>query len=859
MTRSRELTWENFRATVFVKGQQRVHRVHDHPLIELFGDGVTNRIGIVLQLDREGPIPEALSKLAVIDATILCEHDDFFLKLATQVIPVQRQFYHFAIAVAERVVVEKRSAVEAVQLELQSFTELFQEKAILGVERQIGLIGELIFLERLIEIEGPRAIDSWLGPFGEPHDFRISTREFEVKTTVSPRRLHTIHGLEQLIPQLGCSLHLVSVLLGPPGAGDGFSLADKVATLSRQFEPELRQAGEFRSALESCGFRETDSAQYRRRFTMRRPIALVPVDHSFPAISREVVERALGPLASRVGSIQYDVDVDGLECEEGTEKFHGGDADSLSLADKNMSSSLERIQTALGAMGQSGPRSLIPYLEKPGPDFDTASGEELRGTLDMLLSIEPNGPARLLFSNLLRSWDNTKDAAWIAGTTRNTAQRRRRIHELLKSSPDLQKRIDNLLPYYHLDEPLIIAEGHLDWYRTQAGVRDYYWSEYVRYLGEHRDGESCSTESPSNHTRAIVECVADPESKVAYAARGLVMGYVQSGKTANFIGVAARAADAGYRLIIILAGTWNILRNQTQRRFDKELLGKELLRNDETYSLRPPPDWGEFLEHGAEPVELGQYTWQRLTRPDIDFQRLKAAIDNLEFEKSNKAAPIFDPSNLHALPVKLLVIKKHSGFLHNLVKDLGLIRTRLQDLPTLIIDDESDQAGLNTVRPKQNAPGEVERSKTNLRIVELLKLFPRGQYIGYTATPYANALVNSEDPVDLFPRDFILPLYRPQGYMGISDFFDPDTAYEDLQKDDYSQSEIAHIRRVESATGDDDADLKAALCSYVLAGGIKLYRLSSDPARYKAEHVRHIRCSSTHLSEKEKWPPSLGG
>src|ERR1035437_5958816 len=224
-------------------------------------------------------------------------------------------------------------------------------------------------------------------------------------------------------------------------------------------------------------------------------------------------------------------------------------------------------------------------------------------------------------------------------------------------------------------------------------------------------------------------------------------------------------------------------------------------------------------------MQLGRSTWQRLTRPDIDFQRLRAAIDNLEFEKSNKAAPIFDPSNLHTLPVKLLVVKKHSGILQNLVKDLGLIRTRLQDLPTLIIDDESDQAGLNTVKQTRGVPGEVKRSQTNLRIVELLKLFPRGQYVGYTATPYANALVNPDDPEDLFPRDFILPLDRPQGYMGISDFFDPDTAYDDLRKDDYTQSEIAHLRRVERTIGEDDTDLKVALRSYVLAGGVKLYRL----------------------------------
>src|SRR5206468_5700310 len=123
-----------------------------------------------------------------------------------------------------------------------------------------------------------------------------------------------------------------------------------------------------------------------------------------------------------------------------------------------------------------------------------------------------------------------------------------------------------------------------------------------------------------------------------------------------------------------------------------------------------------------------------------------------------------------------------------------LIRTRLTDLPTLIIDDESDQAGLNTVDPRRALTATKERSKTNLRIVELLQLFPRGQYVGYTATPYANALVDPDDPEDLFPRDFIVSLDRPRGYMGVSDFFDPTTDYDDLKHGDYSQSEIAFIR-----------------------------------------------------------------
>jgi hypothetical protein len=504
-----------------------------------------------------------------------------------------------------------------------------------------------------------------------------------------------------------------------------------------------------------------------------------------------------------------------------------------------MDSLLERIEMALAAMGPGGPRDLRAYLEQPGPDFQKATSVEIDEIINLLLSTDPNHPARLRFSNLLRSLDNAKDARWAADTPRNTAARRKQIHELLRSGQGLEARIDALLPFYHLDEPLIIAEEHQDWYAPRPGVRDYYWSTYIQYLRKQLGWEEDSLLNMDNATRAIVECLANPESTDSYASRGLAMGYVQSGKTANFTGVVARAADAGYRLIIVLAGTWNILRNQTQRRFDKDLLGKELLKNDETYTLHPPPDWVEFLEHGTDPIELGHYTWQRLTRPDIDFRRLKAAIDNLEFEKRDKALPIYHPTNLHALPVKLLVVKKHSGILANLVKDLKLIRTRLTDLPTLMIDDESDQAGLNTIDPRRASTPKKERSKTNLRIVELLQLFPRGQYVGYTATPYANALVDPDDPEDLFPRDFIVSLDRPRGYMGVSDFFDPTTDYDDLKHDDYSQSEVAFIRRVEHPLEADDEDLKTALRSYVLSGGLKLYRHSMDPQRYKAAHFKH--------------------
>lgn len=495
------------------------------------------------------------------------------------------------------------------------------------------------------------------------------------------------------------------------------------------------------------------------------------------------------------------------------------------------------------------PRALVSYLQKPGPDFDAASDQDVAKMLSAILSTDPNDPTRIRFSNLLHSWDNAKDGEWFGQTLRNSAARRTRIHALLKSDKALVERIDSLLPFYPLDEPLIIAEDHADWYVPSVGVRDYYWRTYTKYLRERRGWRDEALLNLDNSTRSILECLSNPESNNVYSSRGLVMGYVQSGKTANFAGLVARAADAGYRLIIVLAGTWNILRNQTQRRFDKELLGKELLHNDDTYQTRHPADWDEFLEHGAHPEDLGHYTWRRLTRPDIDYRRLKAAIDDLEFEMRHRPLPLYDPKNLHHLPVKLLVVKKNSHVLGKLAKDLESLRTKLAEIPALVIDDESDQAGLNTVDPtkaktpakpeKSSAKKEKERTATNEAIVRLLNLLRRGQYVGYSATPYANALVNPDDPEDLFPKDFIISLDRPIGYMGVSDFFDPFVDYDDLKQGDFSQAELAFIRRVEASQVEDDEDLKRALRSYVIAGAVKLYRQSQDAALYKPESLKH--------------------
>ena len=316
-----QLSWDNFRTTVLVRAQKRTHRVSESPLIEIFGDGIGNRIGIALEVPVEASVTESVTRLASVQARLLNDGGRTFLEVATNEPLLQREFYYFAAAVAERVIVDQRPVLEALEMELKCFTGLFRERSLLGIERQIGLLGELVFLDRVVCSYGPEAIDSWLGPLGEPHDFRTGAHEFEVKTTVSPRRVHTINGTEQLVPSTGCLLYLVSILLGPGGLQGGFSLAGKVADLGAQFQSTPRRLEQFGSALQACGYREEDREHYTRLFSMRRPIAIVPVDNEFPAISRNSIQKLLGPRAVRVEALQYDVNVEGLEHEDGSPAF----------------------------------------------------------------------------------------------------------------------------------------------------------------------------------------------------------------------------------------------------------------------------------------------------------------------------------------------------------------------------------------------------------------------------------------------------------------------------------------------------------------------------------------------------------
>lgn len=219
-----------------------------------------------------------------------------------------------------------------------------------------------------------------------------------------------------------------------------------------------------------------------------------------------------------------------------------------------------------------------------------------------------------------------------------------------------------------------------------------------------------------------------------YKGRGLVLGYVQSGKTTSFMSVAAKAADSGYRLIIVLSGVTNNLREQTQDRLEKVLTGDSNV-------------------------------WHWLTDKDADFTTTKNA------------------SNLLSSKFRLIaVVKKNRRRLQLLRNWLNSANQMTREnLPVLIIDDEADQASVNTAAQK------TARSAVNKALVDLIapSFLPKAAYVGYSATPFANLLIDTTDEVDLYPRDFVISLSKSKDYFGPERIFGKSVAEDDSENGEW--------------------------------------------------------------------------
>lgn len=503
------------------------------------------------------------------------------------------------------------------------------------------------------------------------------------------------------------------------------------------------------------------------------------------------------------------------------------------------------VAYAMNTMGDT-PRPLEVALHGIAKIRDAKLPTDIQEWLKKFLaSAGANNATEHAIGLQLRSWDRMEGRVWTDSTEPLSASRRQRVYKLLKIDRPLQELFDSRLPpFTEVDVPIVIAEDHAPWYFEGRKRNRFYWDEYCRHLREKRKLSGDDIAKLDEATDSVIERVSDPSQLERFQSKGLVVGYVQSGKTTHFTGVLAKATDAGYRMIIVLAGTMDILREQTQRRIDKELIGKEFVEQE----YMNDRDWEDFNSHGGRPSALGSYDWQRLTTSEEDYQALKQGIAALEFKPEHRDKPFFDPSNLASAEARLIVIKKNPRVISRLNKDLGRIRTRLANVPALVVDDESDQASINTVDPRKVS--DRKRSETNRVIVELLEVLPRAQYVGYTATPFANALTNADDAADLFPREFMIALPRPKGYMGVADFYD-----EGPTPAGFKSNERAFIRDVR---GQDELpeNLQRAIDMFVLSGAIKVYREKKDPEKFKFEHhtmlVHHSPFRYVHEAQAEE-------
>lgn len=290
-----------------------------------------------------------------------------------------------------------------------------------------------------------------------------------------------------------------------------------------------------------------------------------------------------------------------------------------------------------------------------------------------------------------------------------------------------------------------------DWYVGDLRRPGPFMARYLQKLAED-DWPVRSVEELRDSTARVIELLDNPAREGPWNWRGLVVGDVQSGKTAHYAGVINRAVDAGYRVVIVLAGMHNLLRLQTQQRLELDFLGFDT--SPERQEL------GQMRAVGVGTIppalNVGSLT---LASPTGDF--------SVAFARQANFAPLDTPC--------LFVVKKNATILRNLNAWIGKLPKEFRAAPLLLIDDEADQASIDTKDQPTLSDGSFDEdydpTRINGEIRKMLKSFARSAYVAYTATPFANILIHDERGAtnygaDLFPSTFIFSLTPPDDYFG---------------------------------------------------------------------------------------------
>ena len=367
--------------------------------------------------------------------------------------------------------------------------------------------------------------------------------------------------------------------------------------------------------------------------------------------------------------------------------------------------------------------------------------------------------------------------------------------------------------------PILRKDGASNgWYSGPEAVYGE-WPAYKRRLMQRTPA---AVESVDDTTNRILTRCADPSSSSSLRGdkrKGLVIGFVQSGKTANYAGLIAKAVDAGYRIVIVLAGMHTNLRRQTQVRLETDL--------------------GMDVSAGEDRA----IAWHELTGPDSDIGAgVRTGFLNMKHN------------------VAVMVVKKHERRLANVAAFLHEINERnpgfLLDRPVLIIDDESDQATPNTESAKNTI------STINKRIRAIWHEVQAGTYVAYTATPFANVFIDPSDEEDFYPEDFVVALPQPEGYLGAERFFDTssegegprDAIYELAREVPDSEASVLTTTAKEISSFEPEVtdSLRDALRWFIIATAVRRVRTGRHQHSSMLLHTSHLVAVHRELAEMIK-------
>jgi hypothetical protein len=365
---------------------------------------------------------------------------------------------------------------------------------------------------------------------------------------------------------------------------------------------------------------------------------------------------------------------------------------------------------------------------------------------------------------------------------------------------DVARQIESKLSISVQDASAIQVEFEPWLPGRRSEVQPYYYNRYRQYLSN-RGFNNSVLGVLDKDTDKIVGLMQNPELPGSWARRGLVVGHVQSGKTANYSGVICKAADYGYKFIVILTGIQEDLRIQTQERIEEGFTGIS----------------SEATSGKDSAVGVGLYGLEKrpvcLTTRADDF---RSTARDLGVSLQSLSEPL------------VLVMKKNSRILGNLIDWLEIRNrqagARISSVPMLLIDDEADNASVNVAK-NDDSPSAI-----NDRIRKLLDSFDRNVYLGYTATPFANIFIDpdSKDAMereDLFPRDFIVSLDAPTNYVGASRIF-PESGdlHNTLITVDDHDDLLPEKHKISHPLPRIPDSLKEAVRTFILARAIRIVR-----------------------------------